>query len=143
MARGDFRPDGKEAAVISKLDYAKEAQKMKALRLLKRHLDELSEKITTRLLEARVIETTSKIELERQINLCLQSLLTADEFDIKYQTAEIRNLVPRPHFVSLYVTAWILEKLINHKCIIDIYGTDEELYYLIHHEVAKLIPLDR
>ncbi|SFM50035.1 hypothetical protein [Thermodesulforhabdus norvegica] len=115
---------------------------MKALRLLKKHLDDLSERITTRLIEAKAVETTSKIELERQINLCLQNLLTADEFDIKYQTAEIRNLVPRPHFVSLYVTAWILEKLIDHKCVIDIYGTDEELYYLVHHEVMKLIPLD-
>lgn len=142
MSKGDFRPDGRESAVISKLDHAKEAQKMKALRLLKKHLDELSERITTRLIEVRAVETTSKIELERQINLCLQSLLAADEFDIKYQTTELRNIVPRPHFVSLYVTAWILEKLIDHKCIIDIYGTDEELYYYVHSEVMKLIPME-
>ncbi|HDL90439.1 MAG TPA: hypothetical protein ENG14_06000 [Thermodesulforhabdus norvegica] len=142
MARGDFRPDGREAAVISRLDHAKEAQKMRALRLLKKHLDELSERITSRLIEVRAVETTSKIELEQQVNLCLQSLLTAEDFDIQYQTAEIRHIVPRPHFISLYVTAWIIEKLIDHKCIIDIYGTDEEIYRYVNAEVSKMIPMN-
>ncbi len=142
MARGDFRPDGREAAVISRLDHAKEAQKMKALRLLKKHLDELSERITTRLIEVRAVETTSKVELERQINICLQTLLTADEFEIKYQTAEIRNIVPRPNFISLYVTAWIIEKLIEHKCVIDIYGTDDEIYKYVNSEISRLIPMN-
>jgi len=140
MARGDFRPDGREAAVISRLDHAKEAQKMRALRLLKKHLDELSERITSRLIEVRAVETTSKIELEQQVNLCLQSLLTAEDFDIQYQTA--RHIVPRPHFISLYVTAWIIEKLIDHKCIIDIYGTDEEIYRYVNVEVSKMIPMN-
>ncbi len=142
MARGDFRPDGREAAVISRLDHAKEAQKMRALRLLKKHLDELSERITTRLIEVRAVETTSKIELERQINICLQTLLTADEFDIQYQTAEIRHIIPRPNFISLFITAWIIEKLIEHKCIIDIYGTDDEIYRYVNSEVSKLIPMN-
>jgi hypothetical protein len=142
MAKGDFRPDGREAAVISRLEHAKEAMKMKALRLLKKHLDELSDRITTRLIEVKAIETTSKIELERQINICLQTLLTSEDVDIQYLTAPFRNVVPRPHFISLYVTAWILEKLINHKCIIEIYGTDEELYRYINAEVSRLIPLE-
>lgn len=141
MAR-DFRPDGRETAVISRLDHAKEAMKMKALRLLKKHLDELSDRITMRLIEVKAIETTSKIELERQINICLQSLLTSEDVDIQYLTAPFRNIVPRPHFISLYITAWILEKLINHKCIIDIYGTDEEIYRYVNAEVSKFIPLD-
>jgi|YelNatPaOPRAMG01_1025707.scaffolds.fasta_scaffold24094_2 hypothetical protein len=142
MGKGDFRPDGREAAVISRLEHAKEAMKMKALRLLKKHLDELSDRITTRLIEVKAIETTSKIELERQINICLQTLLTSEDVDIQYLTAPFRNVVPRPHFISLYVTAWILEKLINHKCIIEIYGTDEELYRYINAEVSRLIPLE-
>jgi hypothetical protein len=142
MAKGDFRPDGREAAVISRLEHAKEAMRMKALRLLKKHLDELSDRITTRLIEVKAIETTSKIELERQINICLQTLLTSEDVDIQYLTAPFRNVVPRPHFISLYVTAWILEKLINHKCIIEIYGTDEELYRYINAEVSRLIPLE-
>ncbi len=138
----DFRPDGREAAVISRLDHAKEAQKMKALRLLKKHLYELSDRITTRLIEVKAVETTSKIELERQINICLQSLLTSEEFDIQYLISPIRNLVPRPNFISLYVTAWIIEHLIQHKCIIEIYGTDEDIYQSVDVEVSKLIPVE-
>ncbi|MEJ5301605.1 MAG: hypothetical protein WHS38_11515 [Thermodesulforhabdaceae bacterium] len=138
----DFRPDGKEAAVISRLEHEKEAMKMKAFRLLKKHLEELSDRITTRLIEVKAIETTSKIELERQINICLQTLLTSEDVDIQYLIAPFRNVVPRPHFISLYVTAWILEKLINHKCIIEIYGTDEEIYRYINTEVSRLIPME-
>ncbi|MCX7822488.1 MAG: hypothetical protein N2260_03470 [Syntrophobacterales bacterium] len=137
-----FRPSGREMAVISRLDHEKEAMKMKAMRLLKKHLDELSDRITMRLIEVKAIETTSKIELERQINICLQSLLTSEDVDIQYLTAPFRNIVPRPHFVSLYVTAWILENLINHKCVIDIYGTDEEIYRYVNAEISRFIPLD-
>ncbi len=142
MSRGDFRPDGREAAIISKLDHAKEAQKNRALRLLKRHLDDLSDRITTRLIEVKAIETTSKVELERQINICLQTLLASEDFDIQYLVAPFRNVVPRPHFISLYITAWIIEKLVQHKCVIDIYGTDEEIYHYVNSEVSKLIPMD-
>ncbi|MGC8719618.1 MAG: hypothetical protein ACP5TY_06380 [Thermodesulforhabdaceae bacterium] len=142
MARGDFRPDGRETAVISRLDHEKEAMKNKALRLLKKHLDELSDRITMRLIEVKAVETTSKIELERQINICLQTLLTSEDIEIQYLTAPFRKVVPRPHFISLYVTAWILEKLIDHKCIIDIYGTDEEIYRYVNSEVSRFIPMD-
>jgi len=60
---------------------------------------------------------------------------------VQFQIANIRNLVPRPHFVSLYVTAYIIEKLINHKSIVEIYGTDEEIYHSVNNQVFKVIPL--
>jgi hypothetical protein len=94
-----------------------------------------------RLLEQRLVETTSKEELENQLSICLRTLLTAEDFDIQYLTANVRNLVPRPHFVSLYLTAFIVEKLIQHKSIVDVYGTDEEIYRCVNNEIYRLIPL--
>jgi hypothetical protein len=140
MAR-EHRPNARESAVISKLDHAKETQRVNALQLLREHLDNLSNRISIRLIEKRLVETTSKDELEHQLNICLRSLLTAEEFDVQYLVANVRNVVPRPHFVSLFLTAFIVEKLIDHKAVVDIYGTDEEIYRCVNNEVFKLIPL--
>ena len=140
MAR-EHRPNARESAVISKLDHAKETQRVNALQLLREHLDTLSNRISIKLIEQRLVETTSKDELEHQLNICLRSLLTAEEFDVQYLVANVRNVVPRPHFVSLYLTAFIVEKLIDHKAIVDVFGTDEEIYRCVNNEVFKLIPL--
>ncbi len=140
MAR-DWRPNAREMSVISRLDQAKEVQRARALQLLRDHVDDLSGRIAMKLIENKLVETTSKNELEDQIHRCLTTLLTAEEFEVQYQVANIRDLVPRPHFVSLYVTAYIIEKLIDHRCIVDIYGTDEEIYRCVHAQVSRVIPL--
>jgi hypothetical protein len=140
MAR-EHRPNARESAVISKLDHAKETQRVNALQLLREHLETLSNRITIKLIEERLVETTSKDELEHQLSICLRSLLAAEEFEVQYLIANVRNVVPRPHFVSLYLTAFIVEKLIDHKAVVDIYGTDEEIYRCVNNVVFKLIPL--
>lgn len=137
----EYRPNVKESNVISKLDHAKEAQRLNALNLLHEHIEDLSERIAIKLIEQKVVETTSKVDLENQIHQCLETLLTIEDFDFQYMTANLRELVPRPHFISLYVTAYIIEKLINHRCIVDIYGTDEEIYRCVNSVVSRHIPL--
>jgi hypothetical protein len=140
MAR-EYRPNVRESAVISRLDHAKESQRFNALNLLRQHIDVLSDQIAMKLIEERLVETTSKDELESQIHTALQTLLTSEEFEIQYQVANLRTLVPRPHFISLYVTAYITERLINHKCVLDIFGTDEDIYRCVNRQVSKLIPM--
>jgi hypothetical protein len=44
-------------------------------------------------------------------------------------------LVPNPHIVSLYVTAFVIEHLVKHKDIIDVYGSDEEIYACVNRPV--------
>jgi hypothetical protein len=140
MAR-EHRPNARESAVISKLDQAKENERVNALYLLRENLDALSNRISIRLIEKRLVETTSKDELENQLNICLRTLLAAEDFDVQYAVANVRSVVPRPHFVSLYLTAFIVEKLIEHKTIVDIFGTDEEIYRCVNNEVYRMIPL--
>lgn len=140
MAR-EYRPNVRESAVISRLDHEKESQRANALGLLRDHLDELADRITISLIEERMVETNSKNELNRQIHDTLENLLNAEEFEVQYYTANVRTLVPRPHFVSLYLTAFIIEKLIDHKCIVEMYGTDEDIYQSVNKHVMKFIPL--
>jgi len=140
MAR-EHRPNARESAVISKLDHAKETERVNAMYLLREHTDTLSNRMAIRLIEQHLVETTSKDELEHQLSICLRSLLAAEDFDIQYTVANVRNVVPRPHFVSLYLTAFIVEKLVEHKTIVDVFGTDEEIYRCVNNEVYRLIPL--
>jgi len=94
-----------------------------------------------KLVEKELVETTNKNALEDQIRGCLEKLSRADDFDIDYQIAPVRNLVSQPQVVSLYVTAFVIEKLINHKDIVDIFGSDEEIYLTINQQVKRFIPL--
>ncbi|MGO8945617.1 MAG: hypothetical protein ACLQJ7_18335 [Syntrophobacteraceae bacterium] len=138
----EYRPNVREAAVISKLDHQKESQRYHAMNQLRHNIDELADRISMKLIEERLIETISKGDLQDQIQLALQKILDSEEFEIQFQTANIRTLVPRPNFVSLFVTAYIVEKLIDHKCIVDIFGTDEGIYASVNRQVNRFIQMD-
>jgi hypothetical protein len=101
----------------------------------------LANAIASKLIEKNLVETASQNSLEEQIRKCLDKMTHMDDFDVDYQIAPIRNLVPQPQIVSLYVTAYVIEKLIDHKDVVDIYGSDEEIYFTINQQVKKFLPL--
>ena len=138
----EYRPNARESAVISKLDHQKESQRYHAMNQLRNNIDELADRISMKLIEERLVETTSKGDLQDQIQFALQKILDSEEFEIQYETANLRTLVPRPNFVSLFVTVYVVEKLIDHKCIVDIFGTDEEIYASVNRQVSRFIQLD-
>ena len=106
----EYRPNVRESAVISKLDHQKESQRYHAINQLRHNIDELADRISMKLIEERLIETTSKGDLQDQIQFALQKILDSEEFEIQYETANLRTLVPRPNFVSLFVTALCCRK---------------------------------
>jgi len=135
-----FRPSTRESSILSKIESSKEHARRLALQGIKDCLEPLSNAIAMKLVEEKLVETKSKNSLEEQISLCLEKLSRAEDFDIDFATAPIRNIVPNPHVVSLYVTAFVLENLINHKDVVDIYGSDEEIYLCINLPVKKYLP---
>ena len=140
MAR-DYRPNIRESNVISRLDSAKEAARTAAINQLYEVGEDLANRIAMKLIEEKLIETKNKKELERQLAGCIKRLLTAEDFEVQYQIAPFRKLVRRPNFISLYITGFIIEKLINHRTVVDIYGTDEEIYNTVDSQVGKMIRL--
>ena len=135
-----FRPSTHEASILSKIESSKEYAKKQAIHSIKECIEPLSNAIAMKLIENNIIETTNKNELEEQINKCLEKLSHSDEFDIDYQIAPLRNIIPNPHIVSIYVTSFVIEKLINHKDVIDIFGSDEDIYLCINQQVIKFLP---
>jgi hypothetical protein len=133
-----FRPSNRESSILSKIESQKEQARRRAINYVKDFSDQMANAIASKLVESQLVETTSKNDLEDQILKCLDTLAYADDFDIDYATAPLRNLVQQPNVVSLYVTAFVLEKLINHKSVIDIYGEDADIYLCIHEQVTRL-----
>jgi len=136
-----FRPSNLgESKIISKIASSKEYERRKSINAVAEKPEELSNYIAMKLVESKLVETTNKNSLEEQITHCLEKLIHADDFDVDYQIAPYRNLVSNPNIISIYVTSFVIEKLINHKDTVDIYGADEEIYACIHKQVEKFLP---
>jgi hypothetical protein len=136
-----FRPSSREASILSKIESSKEYERRKAISSVRDLIEQLSNSVASKLVENKLVETTSKNSMEEQIAHALEKLGRMEDFDIDYQVAPFRNVVPQPHVVSLYLTAFVIEKLINHKDVIDVFGSDEDIYFTIHKQVKKILPV--
>lgn len=135
-----FRPSSRESSILSKIESSKEQERRRAIKAIPDHLDALSVQVASKLVENKLVETTSQNSLEAGIKKCLDELTQAEDFDIDYKVADMRNLTSNPHIVSLYLTAYVIEDLIKHKDVIDIYGSDEDIYGCIHRQVCRQLP---
>lgn len=135
-----FRPSNREASILSKIESSKEHARRRTISSARDHVDTLGNAIAMKLVENDLVETTNKNSLEEQIVKCIEGLCHADDFDIDYMVSPYRQMVQHPNIVSLYVTAYLLEKLINHKSVVDIYGSDTDIYGIIHQQVTKILP---
>jgi len=68
----------------------------------------------------------------------LNKAYKSNEFDFKYFIAPIRTLVPRPNPYALYLTQYILEVIIDDPNVIEVYGTDLEIYTLIDNIISQI-----
>jgi len=136
-----FRTSTREASILSKIESQKEYSRKRAINAIKDCIDPLANAIAMRLIDANLVETTNKNTLEEQIKKCLEKLGRADDFEIDYQIAPIRNVIPQPNVISLCLTAFVIEKLIKHKDVVDIFGSDEDIYLSIHQQIKKFLPI--
>ncbi len=136
-----FRPSNRESKILSQIESSKERKRIRAINSLKECVEPLSNAIAMKLVEDNLVETTNKNGLEEQLGKCLEKLTHEDDFDIDYQIAPFRQIIPQANVVSLYVTAFVIETVINLKDVVDIFGSDEEIYFCINKQVAKHLPV--
>ncbi|MDY6950846.1 MAG: hypothetical protein SWE60_04995 [Thermodesulfobacteriota bacterium] len=134
-----FRPSSRESKILSRIESSKRRERRLSIEQLRNVLEPLSNAIAMKLIEEKLIETNSKGLVEEQIAEALQKLSHADDFEIDYCIAPIRDLVSRPNVVSLYLTAFVVEQLVNHRSVEDVFGSDEEIYQCIHRQVARFV----
>ncbi len=134
-----FYTGNREAKLLSKIESSKERERIRTISTIRDNLDMFSNKVSMKLIEKGLIETVSKASVENQIARCLDNLCKAEDFDIDYKVAPFRTLVSNPNIASLYLTAFVVETLIDHKDVIDIYGSDEDIYFAIQKELTALV----
>ena len=90
------------------------------------------------MLTEKIIETNTPGTVSDLLLKGLKQVLRANEFDFKYFIAPIRNLLPNPNPVSLYITQFILEEIQNDPSVVEVYGTDLDIYKVVNDVIARI-----
>lgn len=128
MAKAHISPNNATDKTIRSIDRKREQERRFMLQKARENADELAAKLVQRLIDKGIVETTSVQGLHDTFEEQLKKLANLDEFEIQLKVAPVRTLVPDPNIISLYLTQFIIEDLINHSAIQDIYGEDLEIY---------------
>ena len=134
-----FRPNTREAAILSKIESSDEFFRKQYLKAISDYADILANAVSMKLVESGIVEIANKNILEEQIKKCLETISKASDFDIDFKTAPFRQIAVNPNIVSLYLTAFVIEDLINHRDVVDIYGCDNDIYFCINKQVVKYL----
>lgn len=107
-------------------------------RFFKFKLPEIHSSLSQTLLMEKVVETENPAALSDLILQGLKQALKVNEFDFKYFVAPLRNLLPNPNPIALYITQYILEVVLKDPSVIEVYGTDMEIYRLVNDVIKKI-----
>jgi hypothetical protein len=124
--------------LINRLDRLEKRESFQRSRLFQFKMDEIHNRLSQKLLMEKIIETENFSAVSAEILTGLKKAIKTSEFDFRYFVSPIRNLVPKPNPVSLYMTQYILEIVFNHPDVIDIYGTDEDIYRQIDKVISQV-----
>jgi len=124
--------------LIDRLDRREKQKAFKMDRFFRFRLAELHNQMTQTLLMEKVVETENPKAVSDLILKGLRKALRSSEFDFRYFVSPIRDLVPRPNPLSLYMTQYVNEVMIGEPDVIDVYGTDLEIYDCINKVVSQV-----
>jgi hypothetical protein len=124
--------------LINRLERQERQQAFQRDRFLKFKLPEIQKKLAQVLLMKNIVETDNPAAISDSILKGLKKALNSAEFDFKYFIAPIRTLLSRSNPYSLYMTQYIMEVLINDPAVIEIYGTDLEIYHVVNEVFSQI-----
>ncbi len=139
MARTN-NPYGAGDKAVKAIDRDRERERRFMMQACFKHADELSTKLVQRLLDEHIIETTSDRDLREVFSSLFTKLADMEEFDMQFKIAPIRSLVNNPNFITLYLTQYIIEDLVQHPKVQDVFGDDQEVYRVVDSVLSKIRP---
>ena len=127
MAR-HINPSRSTNKTIDAIDRKRERERHFILNKARDNAPELAVRLVQRLIDEHIIETNDVAAIQTGVERQLREPADMEEFEIRLKTAYIRTLVHDPNILSLYLTAYIIEDLINHPAIMDVFGDDLDVY---------------
>ena len=124
--------------LINKLERQEKQQAFQQDRFFKFKLGEIHNKLSQALLTEKIIETDNPAAISNSLLKCLKKAQNSSPFDFDFFIAPIRDLMPRANRHSLFITQYILEVLIDNPSVVDIFGTDEEIYKIVNEVISKV-----
>lgn len=116
---------------IRAIDRKREQERRKMFHQAKENAEALAAKLVQRLIDKEIIETTSVQPIRECFEEQLKQLSYIDDFELQMKVAPVRTLAQDPNIVSLYLTQYIVEDLINHPDIQDVFGDDLDVYLAV------------
>jgi len=123
--------------LVDRLERHEKKRAFQQGRFFKFKLDDIHSKLMQTLLQKRVIETSNVAAVSGALMKGMKKAANSSEFDFTYFISPIRTLVARPNPYSLYMTQYLMEVLIDDPAVIEIYGTDEEIYHVINRVISQ------
>ncbi|MCA1766536.1 MAG: hypothetical protein LC633_09900, partial [Desulfobulbaceae bacterium] len=87
-----------------------------------------------------IIETNSVDAIREALSVQLKHISELEEHEFNFKIAPIRQLVPNANILSLYMTQYIIEDLINHRDIEDVFGDENDIYEAVDSVLGSLRP---
>ncbi len=140
MAKSHISPNRATDKTIRAIDRKREQERRRMFHHAKEHSDPLSAKVVQRLIDRKIIEATAVTSIREAIEKQLQTIGGIEEFDFQVKIAPVRTLAQDPNMVSLYLTAYIIEDLIDHPDVNDVFGEDLEIYRAVDSVMRVLRP---
>jgi len=122
------------------IDRKRERERRYMMQMLYKNADELATKMVQRLLDKKILEITDETAMRKLFSELFEKLSNMEEFDMLYKIAPLRQLVADPSFLSLYVTQYICEDLVENDKVQDVYGDDLEIYQAVESVFKVLRP---
>lgn len=135
-----FNNQSSTDATIRAIDRKREQERRFMLSQAYKNAEELSTRLVQRLIDRHIIETTSEQAMRELFSDQFRTLSNMEEFDIQFKIAPLRNLATDPNFISLFLTQYIIEDLIDHPKVQDVFGDDLEIYLAVDSILNKIRP---
>jgi len=138
MAKLHINPNRTTDKTVRAIDRKREQERKKMFVHARDHADMLATKLVQRLIDRNIIEITSVEGVRTSFEKQLKSLAMLDDFDLQLKLAPLRTLVQDPNIVSLCLTQFIVEDLVEHPDIQDVFGEDLDVYRAVD-SITKIL----
>ncbi len=139
MAR-HMNPSRSTNKTIDAIDRKRERERRFMLRKARENAQDLAIALVQRLLDEHIIEASSTQAIAESMERQLAGMSDMEEFDLQFKIAPLRTLTQDPNFVSLYITQYIIEDLIDHPAIQDVFGDDLDVYKAVDSVLSRIRP---
>lgn len=139
MAR-HINPSNATNRTIDAIDRKRDRERMVLLKKARENSRELAVALVQRLLDQSILETNDVMAIQEAIDHQLRTMGDLEEFEMRYKIAPIRNLTQDPNIASLFITQYVIEDLLDHPKVQDIFGDDLDVYQAVDSILSAIRP---